>query len=427
MKVGLVVDNPRRDLIGLTLLGSELINQGHDVLIIPMNLAFYEIPFHQPDYLLLPGFRKTSLPIYTERFNLGINLGIMETEGAFYLESSHRMQILEDSPKVNDIISHYFVWGQSYKNILLETKTIDKQKIFVTGNPKIDITQKLPLQSNIKDSVLFCSNFTMVSGNELNTSMVDSFEAKGIKNALSFYSGLENMKKEFIELANLLDKKGVNVIFRPHPFEDLDFYKNAFIDSNINIDVASSPIESIDKSFITIQNSSTTGVEAILRNVPTVIPDYIANGYKIETIRGVSYLAKSRDEVLDFIKQAQDKKLDSKKESDALNDVVFLKNDMNSAHLIAKEISKTAPREKSKKPDVSLRYALKKQLKAIVKLPLERNSFKKYVLSNRMKDWDNSYKFFNKQSVEDQLSQLNIESSVVSEVPKSRSILMTKK
>jgi surface carbohydrate biosynthesis protein len=427
MKIGLIIDNPRRDLTGMCLLASELANLNHEVLLIPMNLNSYEVPYHLPDYLLLPGFRKNSINNYQDKYDLGIILGVMETEGGFYLHSLHRLNILEDSPKVNEIIRDYFVWGLAYKELLLQTKSIDEQKIHITGHPKMDVLKKnLTPKAIAKSAILFCSNFTVANGFLKNESMIAGMEKAGVIGASSYYDGLVEMKREFIDLAKELANSGSEVIFRPHPFEDTKFYLDVFKETNVTLDLSNDAIDSIDKSFVVIQNSSTTGIEAILRNVPTIIPDYISNGYHIKAIRDVSFLAKSRDNFFELINLARENKLKDFVYSKELNNVLFINERLNAAQQIATIISRSTPKPKLRKGPVSYRFPIKKQIKAFIKAPFDFKGFKKYVIGNSLLSWDKTYKCFKVSDVENQLEKLGIGNLKVTATDKSRSILISK-
>jgi len=420
-RVGLVVDNPKRDLMGMVFLGKKLVKLGFEVYIIPMNLIDYEIYITKPHYLLLPGFRKGSLKHYTIFHQYGIKLGILETEGGFYFKKEHRLNRIENSPQVNKIIENYFVWGQMFKELLLEKKAISSDKIFITGHPRMQLIKETPnTEMKGKNCILFCSSFASVGNDDkLKLDVIDILDKKGTTNAIEFYRGLDTMKKEFVDLAKLFDSMGFNVIYRPHPFEDFKSYKRKFTGTRIYLDDEKSTLPSLAKSFIHIHNSSTTSVEATLCGVPTIIPDYIENGYKVEASRNISYLAKSREDLINKIKLANKSNLKISGLSKNLKYVLDL--DIDSSGKIAEIINKVELNNDIKVPKQTYKHDLNSFFKAIKSNPFSVYTIHKFLFTNKLTKWDNSYKAFTRDDI---VTSVECNKLKIKTIKNSRSQLM---
>jgi len=423
-RVGLVVDNPKRDLLGMCFLAKSLAEKGFNVFLIPMNLIDYELKVVQPNYLLLPGFRKGSLQRY-EKFNsYGIKLGVLETEGGFYFKKQHRLNRIENDSRVEKLISNYFVWGEMFKELLLEKKALTEKKIHVVGHPRMQLIKETFSKKNKADSVLFCSSFASVGADDkLRLDVIEILEKKGTTNAIEYYRGLDNVKKEFIQLALLLDKLGYNVIYRPHPFEDFQSYKTKFKGSKIQLDEEKSTLPSLSKSFLHIHNSSTTSVEAVICGVPTIIPDYIKNGYKVAASREISYLAKSRKELLKLVQQASRGELNTSSLSESLKYVLDI--NINSVEIISTIISKMKFAEVNVSSNHSFRYDFKYFLKRIKSQPFNPYVYFKYLIMNKLTSWDKSFKAYKIKDVETFF--INDNMLEIQKLKKSRSIKLLKK
>ena len=83
MKIALIVDNPKRDLVGLVLLSLSLKKFSHDVYLVPSNLRFYEIGKIQPEYVIFPNLRWPNIKLAKFLKDCKVKVGVLETEGAF--------------------------------------------------------------------------------------------------------------------------------------------------------------------------------------------------------------------------------------------------------------------------------------------------------------------------------------------------------
>ena len=105
MRVGILVDNPFRDLPGLTLLAWKLCQEGISCQLIPVNLRENEIWPLAPDFLLLNHFRTIYEPLVERLLSAGIDVGILDTEGSDFSsvpKGAHRS--LENEKEMREYI-----------------------------------------------------------------------------------------------------------------------------------------------------------------------------------------------------------------------------------------------------------------------------------------------------------------------------------
>jgi len=115
VKVGLILDNPKRDLKGNLLVAYHLVKKKHQVFVIPMYQQGYDVPLLNLDIVLLNYARSTNRKLIEGYKRMGIKVAVMDTEGGVLSEDG------TDSPEkwaksIHDsgmyrYIDKYFFWG----------------------------------------------------------------------------------------------------------------------------------------------------------------------------------------------------------------------------------------------------------------------------------------------------------------------------
>lgn len=364
MKIALIVDNPKRDLKGLAILGYDLAKAGHEVYLTPMNLQRFEIPRIMPDVMVTSGYRKTTYKSYKKFKDMGVAIAVLETEGGFmYNEELLKLRI-EDHPGSDAVVDLFFCWGEKYKNIVQKYTDIAPEKVFVTGNPRFEIKKNWPAK---RDKIVFSPNFSFLHNGKLGTAFIERYkEHNGIDVSFNF-EGFEEHYLYFLHVARLVDKKFPGqVIYRPHPFDDLDFLKEQLKGTSIKFDDNFSISETLVECAVCIQNSSTTGFEALLYDVPTIIPREINSNFRSEEIDEMSYILFSDEEILEHVEKALKKELPIRQEfKDVLNYVC--KVDENASQQISSILSKYAFKKSRGPVFESDKLPLKKRVKRFAK------------------------------------------------------------
>ncbi|MBX2976362.1 MAG: hypothetical protein KF721_09525 [Ignavibacteriaceae bacterium] len=207
-----------------------------------------------------------------------------------------------------------FLWGNHQLNIT-EKNIKDKRKVFVTGHPRFEL-----LKSNYhlfyEDDVeqlkkkygdFFLVNTNMGFGNNIKG---DEFVINNYGNRFSNINKKIEFDKKKIEIFIPLIKKlssetPKNIIVRPHPEENADYYKKAF-DSfkNVHVIYEGSVIPWLIASEIMIHPDCTTAIESLLIGKKAI--SFLPEKYDTEIVTNLpleaSYKFNNEDDVVSFIK-----------------------------------------------------------------------------------------------------------------------------
>ena len=220
---------------------------------------------------------------------LGHKIIVLDEEGLVTFEKKMYLDLKVSETTIKNI-DHLLVWGNENKKILLSSKCSKfRNKIHVTGNPRIDLLKK-------KYSSIFLDNEREIIKNYgkfilINTSfsfsdhytknldyLYELKKQKVIKNKkdearFKDYSKIiQKTKKIFLDTIKELSEKypKLNVVIRPHPSENHDLYldlekkyKNIFVNHSYSIQPW------ILSSMCIIHSYCTTAAEALVVNKKT--------------------------------------------------------------------------------------------------------------------------------------------------------------
>ena len=334
MRISLIVDNPKRDLKGLSLLGYELVKLGHQVYLTPMNLLRFEIERIKPDMVVLSGYRRTTYKRVKMFKDMGLQIGILETEGGFMYNEDLLESRIEINPDSDRVIDLFFAWGEKYKQIVLKYTPIREEKIHVLGNPRFEINRVV----NKKEKILFSPNFSFLKKGELEKEFVRRLKDKtGVDVSFNF-DGFDKHYSYFLGVVRkVAERYPGRVVYRPHPFDDMKYLREQLQGAEIEFDENLAVSDTLKDCVACIHNSSTTGFEALLYGVPSIIPREVNSNFRSKEIDKMSFILKSDTDLFDHLDRAIENKLEIRDEfMEALNDVCNIK--VNSALEIAKVI-----------------------------------------------------------------------------------------
>ena len=242
LKVGLVVDNPKRDLKGLILVAKELVaDQFAEVFFIPMYYQVTDIQVLDLDVVIVNYARKNNKSIIEGYVSRGIKVFVLDTEGGILSEES------TDSPEnwarmfnedgFSDLISGYFFWGQITHSAFKKYSGLNENKLKITGCPRYDQGHsrwKEILNPKYSNHILINTNFSAV--NPLHSSSMEGekrnflsvgWEEEYVDELLQSLSIAQaQMINDICYIAEALPDKCF--IVRHHPFERGKIYEEAF-------------------------------------------------------------------------------------------------------------------------------------------------------------------------------------------------------
>lgn len=314
-RVTLVVDSPYRDLPGMAILAMRLCSNGFQCYLSPYR--FQDILETSPDFVLLPYLRTGNQDRVHQIANTGIRVGILDTEGGVAMPGVDTFaNIIGDSKSVRQEISLYCAWAQCIADCLVEKGLFNSSQLEVTGTPRMDfysdpwkdaILEITSEQNDYNDNlILFNGNFGAGNpgagiGTMTNKMLADAFNP-------DLANSIESNQKQALRLmANLANKVAARfpestVVYRPHPFEGLDIYRD-LLNSLPNLHlVREGPIYGwILRAKAVIQRGCSTAIEAGIAGVPAFSPIWVPLGWEIPNTDSASVMCESEEVILNSI------------------------------------------------------------------------------------------------------------------------------
>lgn len=273
-KICLIVDNPKRDLDGLILLGWELIKTGCEVVLVPM-YEWHEIFFIKPHFVLLNYSRPENSKLIDRLQSLEIKTGVLDTEGGILANPE---KTFKDASRFAKKVDLYFMWGQKQYEAILKSE-LESSKIKVTGCPRYDFGSEpwnaffSKNKTSNKKTILINANFSLNNSKykDPKEELEALVKAKGWSKEEAdewFYQNLitnQRFNEVIIKLIN--DFPDIMFVIRPHPFENekqyLDLIKGK---NNAKVEIGGTVFKMIAQSDLVIHQNCSTAVEATLLN-----------------------------------------------------------------------------------------------------------------------------------------------------------------
>jgi surface carbohydrate biosynthesis protein len=270
MKVLWIIDNKLRELWGIYDIRKKLKKLSIDLVLcnkINWNLG---VEYFNPDLIVFPNVRDGSpfKSAVDKAFKKNIKCVLYKSEGLHYekefMEREHPKDMLEKLTKI-------FLWAdqegtaaikKGFKNKLItigglrfvhKEKKIRNNKIIRIGIPTTN-----RYSTNILDKNLPRYIFTRtLKDKEMSIGL--------IKNEINFFVCISEIFKRFKE-------KNFQFIIKPHPFEDIKIYKDAFsnIDKNILIEEDPDIRNFLNKIDVMLNQYSSSNIHAIKAGIPVL-------------------------------------------------------------------------------------------------------------------------------------------------------------
>jgi surface carbohydrate biosynthesis protein len=228
-------------------------------------------------------------------------------------------------------VDRFYCWGKNQKEAIIRKYPEIKKKAVITGSPKFDFLTNKKLNSinnveikeikkNYKKFILFPSNFgistyTPYQAKKLIIKTKNEFKIND-KKFINDYESFIKYKKcslnEFINMIKEINRsfKDINLIIRPHPNDDHDFWKkNLPISKSIHLEYKYSIHPWIQASLLTIHNHCTTSVESFFLKKPSICFSPISTNSSMQSLSfKTSYDATSINQVKNLIQKILKKK-----------------------------------------------------------------------------------------------------------------------
>ncbi len=318
MRIGWVIDHPKRDLAGAVLAAYQLTARGASVAIVPMYEQGVDVPRLGLDCLVVNYARDANLDLMRGFSRAGLPLYVLDTEGGVLAEkggnSPPAMAAYVRNSGYADILSGYFFWGSRLRTAFTDHKTMATDRLHLTGCPRFDFAaprwRKL-LDAERQGYLLVNANFPLVNsrfsrkpGAERDAMIRAGWEASYIDRFLT------DLKRVFanylVEIERLAAARPDHAILvRPHPFENEEVYRSALVrHSNVIVDGTGSVLDMIQNAAAVIHLNCGTAIEAVLLEKLPIQLEFlntpVTAGHALLPAR-VSRAVNSFDDLLDVI------------------------------------------------------------------------------------------------------------------------------
>lgn len=201
----------------------------------------------------------------------------IDDEGGLYPEVDYNRTLLTRYPtSMNSLkyVRQIFTWGERQKNILISKAGIPEDRILTTGMPRFDLYKKKfckLFENDVKGTkqepyILVTTKFGFAN------SSVEPWQKKIKVRGIEAWKKDMNLFTEYVAVITSVIKalKNVHFIVRPHPAEDLYFYRDIFDEyPNVTVSREGSVSKWIANSNAVVHTGCTTGLEATLASKPT--------------------------------------------------------------------------------------------------------------------------------------------------------------
>ena len=333
------VDLPDRDLMGDALIAHELEKRGIKCHLEPLETWQAAIYAHQPHFVLFNHLTVSHLADFSQKLKKwGVLVGCLLNEGLLYKEGSR----LYCSTRRHDHLhcDLYLAWNDAHRDMLIEQKFCTPAEMArTTGCPRFDFYKEpwnYVYQHRDKDSELptilvnatfaLAHYYTMPRENAYKffkpwINKIDGIDENYWNIVEAHYKGRERTP-DFI--TPIIKSGKYRVIIRPHPREELSFYK-AWIatlseeeQNRVSLSINEPPPTAIFQSDVVVNcEDCTTSMETWLAEKPTITIALEQHEYWFtETYQRLSPIAYQPEELESLIQtaMAQPSQLDYCKE-----------------------------------------------------------------------------------------------------------------
>ena len=373
-RVCLVVDNPLRDLEGVTLIAWHLAQQNILCYIVPMYCQAFDVISLKPDLVIINYLRPNNVNLLLRYKKENIKVCILDTEGSPGRDLSKFANFLYKI-KERDLVDLYCLWGEDQYNTFKQRKLFDEKKLKITGCPRYDFcvhpyNETLNQVFNRKKFILV--NTTFPVGNPKFTlnykieeqAMIDMGYDKVF--AKNYAKDSFEVNKKIINILSKISTKfpKVNFVLRPHPFESKKPYEILLKNSNFHIFQNKTAIEWLNCCEVLIHLNCQTAIEAVMIGKEAISIEWINTPHlKIQGPPGnISHKAKNFEDLVNYVAKItkQQKLIPSKKMIDERKNLIssrYFKNDGLSSFRVSKvvhEVLKSGHKNFSKITIISL-------------------------------------------------------------------------
>lgn len=281
-RIYLILEVKSRELDSRILFSILAAKKNYSVVICKKAYLFSKLKYLKPGVVILKSMGKKNNSMISEARKYGHKICLMDEEGLLFWtpEIYCRKRIDE---KVINLIEYIFTWGKNDFNAIVEVFPKHKNKLIITGNPRIDLLKKKynnfyfaeaqKIKEKQKKFILINTNFGYANHiTHPGQTIIEGIKRSGVENSdeISFHiNKLETQIIRFEKLKKFIKKfavenKEYKIIIRPHQSEDDQIWQQIFKNCE-NVEIIRDGKASISwmlASELIISCNCTTGVES---------------------------------------------------------------------------------------------------------------------------------------------------------------------
>jgi surface carbohydrate biosynthesis protein len=288
--VVILVDDKKRDLNGCTLIARHLRDLGVETKLEPLEAFRAVLAAYRPGMIIFNHLTASHLAAWSRRLaDMGVLTAVLPNEGIIYDEG--QMRFMAGRYHNDAHIDYYFCWNEPHRRALIE-EGLEADRIKVVGVPRFDfyfrpwsqIYEFKNRRKTTRPRILVCTNFQLAKFWELPRSEGERIFApwaKVIPLLRDYWRGIGahwRSRTRFLEYLNaLVESDKFEVVLRPHPREQLEFYekwiaplppeKARHVDYQPTIDISTLIL---DCDLEISCETCTTAIESWIARKPTV-------------------------------------------------------------------------------------------------------------------------------------------------------------
>jgi surface carbohydrate biosynthesis protein len=321
MRIGVVVDHPKRDLAGCVRIAYEVARLRHEAILLPHYEQGLEAPLLGLDAVLLNNARPHYLALAEGYRATGTALCVLDTEGGVLGEKGFNApaRIAQRFRKSNigRLVDLYLFWGERLRDAFAEYSGLPAERLHITGCPRYDICHAVwrkTLAYPRRDFVLINTNFNAVNPLFASGKHADRqpLRGQGVTDAEieSRYRAaravFDRLVPELVSLAQRAPER--SFVLRPHPFERCESYREAFASRpNVVVDDAGDVMAVLSVAQCMLHVNCGTSVEATFLGVLPIAVEFANN----DAARGlnplparISHTVRSADELDEALRRS---------------------------------------------------------------------------------------------------------------------------
>lgn len=278
MHLGIVVDHPKRDLAGATMLAYAAARRGIRTSLVPLYEQGVDVPLLGLDAVIVNYARPTNRDLVEGYADAGLPVFVLDTEGGVLAEEGANapatLAAYVRESGLADLLAGYFFWGPRLRDAFAEHSGMPAARLHVTGCPRFDFAAprwRELLHYPERGFILVNANFPLVNPRfsqspeqEAITLLSTGWERDYVDRLLS---DLRQIFRGFLAAIRDLAAAtpGRRFVVRPHPFEDPQPYDRAFAGvENVKVDAQGSVLNVLHNCACLVHVNCGTSVEAIM-------------------------------------------------------------------------------------------------------------------------------------------------------------------